>query len=236
MLSRLRVLASRIHGWLSSRRAADDFDQEIESHLSLLTEENIRRGMMPEEARRQARLRFGAVAQIQETHRDLLGLPQLDTFLKDMRYALRMLRKSPGFTTLAVLTLALGIGVNTTLFTGFDAIALRPLAVSDPDTVVRVERWFASGNLGNGQYAFSYPEYLYYDARNAVFSSLTAVSWPFQALATMPAASGTEPGRSETSEKIVGELVSANYFSGLGVNAALGRTFLPEENQSPGAH
>src|SRR5882762_10717075 len=231
MFTWMNVAASRIQALFSRRRLDDDFDQEVEAHLEIFAEENMRRGMTRDEAYREARRRFGGVTQVKETQRENRGLPQLDTILRDLRYAARMLRKSPGFTLVAILTLALGIGVNTTFFTAFDAVALKPLPVKDPGNVVRVERWFASGSLGNGQYLFSYPEYLDYRDHNRVFSSLIAASWLFSALGELPS-----ENQATLAGKLTGQLVSENYFSDLGVNAMLGRTFLPEENRTPGTH
>src|SRR5262249_7863411 len=127
--------------------------------------------------------------------------------------------RSPGFTLVAVITLALGIGVNTTLFTAFDAVALKPLPVSDPARVVRIERWFESGNHGDVQYAFSYPEYVYCRDHNDVFASLVAATWPLRLFAALPRVPGGEAGEPEQAH---GQLVSANYFADLGVAARLG--------------
>lgn len=226
----MRTLISRILGFFSRRSADRDFDQEVESHLDMLIEENVRRGMTPEQARHAAREAFGGVARItliKETQRENRGLPQIDSFFKDLRYAARMLVKHPGFTLVAVITLALGIGVNTTLFTAFNAVALKPLPVRDPYGVARVERWFESNSHGDSQYTFSYPEYLHFEQHNRAFSSLIAVSWPATVLATLP--DGEQ-------ESLQGILVSANFFTDLGINAFLGRTFLPEEHRTRGTH
>jgi predicted permease len=228
MFTWLSVLASRIHAVFARGRFDADFDSEVRGHLDMLTEENTRRGMTREEAIRAARIALGGVTQLKESNRERRGLPQIETLLKDLRYAGRMLVRSPGFTAMGVLTLALGIGLNTTLFTAVNAVALRPLPVKDADNLVRMERWFESGSLGNGQYAYSYPEYIFYRDQNRSFSSVIAVSFIFPALADLP--------RQGSSLAVHGQLVSGDYFSDLGAGTTVGRTFLKEENETPGAH
>ncbi len=146
---------------------------------------------------------------------------------QDVRYALRHLRKSPGFTAVAVLTLGLGIGLNSAIFTLFDALTLRPLPISDPDAVVNVYQRIQDEA---GSYrSFSYPEYVALRQSNAVFSGLIAYSW-------MPAEIVTSTRSTvDGAEEAHGLLVTANYFPLLGGEAALGRTFLTEEDESHGA-
>src|SRR5271167_3532201 len=146
---------------------------------------------------------------------------------QDVRYAMRQLRKSPGFTATAVLTLGLGIGLYSSICTFFDALTLRPLPISDPDAVVNVYQRIQSEA---GSYrSFSYPEYVALRQSNAVFSGLIAYSW-------IPAEIVT-PTRNtaDGAEEAHGLLVTANYFSLLGGEAALGRIFLPEEDEAHGA-
>src|SRR5438874_12464994 len=126
-------------------------DEEMQEHLRLLAQAHERRGLPPAAARRAARLEFGNPVSTREACADQRGVPSLDSVGQDLRYALRLLRRSPGFTVTAVLTLAVGIGVNTTIFTAVDAVALHPLPVNGGDRLVRMERWLASGARGDVQ-------------------------------------------------------------------------------------
>jgi macrolide transport system ATP-binding/permease protein len=217
MLARIRAMFFK--------RSDDGFDEEFETHLALLTEENLRRGMPADEARRMARVRLGGITQMKETRREIRGLPRIDTVLQDIRYAFRMLRRSPGFTLAAVLTLALGIGLNTTVFTVYDSIALRLLPVKNPSSVVRLMRWYTDGSRND---EFTQNDYETVRDHTNSFSAVAAASAPLRVLAQTELGAGTE--------LVQTRLVSGNYFSMLGVSAATGRTFLPEEDDRMGAH
>src|SRR5258708_7915459 len=226
-MAMLRTWISRIRGTLLRRRMDAEFAGEIETHLALLEDELVHRGMPRELARREARRQFGGVAQTQELHREARGLVHLERLWADLAYALRMMRRNPGFTTVAVATLALGIGVNTALFSAYNAGALKPLPVADPDRVVRLERWFER-RTGDVQYAFSCPEYRYLREHASGFASLTAASDPVRAFA--------EARDGAVAERLQGQLVSANYFAGAGVSARVGRTFAEGEDHVPGVN
>ena len=177
--------------------------------------------MSPQQAREAARRAFGSVDRAKELSRDEGSLVWLEQAWQDVRHAFRSLLHSPGFTFVAVITLALGIGVNVTLFTAYNAVVLKPLPVADPKQVVRLERWFEKGYLGDVQYAFSVPEYIYCRDHNDVFSGLVAASWPVPILADI---------QGGNVERLHGELVSTNYFTDLGVVAQIGRTFVQEDD------
>ncbi|MGH9875523.1 MAG: permease prefix domain 1-containing protein, partial [Pyrinomonadaceae bacterium] len=125
----LRILFSRLRSLFFKRNLEQELEEEIRSHLEMQIEANQRQGMGANEARYAALKKFGGVDQIKETYRDRRGVPWLETFFRDLRYGFRMLRRSPGTTAVAVLSLALGIGANTALFTAVDAILLRTLPV-----------------------------------------------------------------------------------------------------------
>jgi hypothetical protein len=153
MLEAMKVFLSRVRGWLFMRRVEEEFERELSEHLELLTGENVRRGITEAEARRAARLRLGGAAQLRETNRELRGLPFLDTFLQDIRYALRTLRKSPGFASVCILTVALGIGANTAIFSVVNSVLLRPLPYPNEERLVRIEERHPTWGTVNSTYA-----------------------------------------------------------------------------------
>jgi predicted permease len=211
---------------LFRRRALDrQLEEELRFHLDMETEANRRRGMTAKAAELAARREFGGVAQTEETYRDRRGLPTLELFFRDLRYGLRTLRRSPGFTAVAVLSLALGIGANTAIFTLIDAAMLRPLPVKAPGELVSIGDPARPGALSFGPIyldTFSYPMYRRLRAENSVFTGLMA-SGRADGVSVRVDGGGEEPIR--------GRMVTANYFHVLGVTPALGREFVPVEDE-----
>jgi len=225
----MRSLFPRLRALVFRNRVEQELDEELNFHIEMQTRKNRALGMDPVQARHRACVEFGAnTGTVKEYCRDVRSIVWLEQLWQDLRYACRGSARSPGFTFLAVFALALGIGVNTTLFSAYNAVALKPLPVADPDHVVRFERWWESHALGNFQYGFSYPEYVYCRDRGDQFSSLVAASWTFDVLASPPGSTATE--------QRTGQLVSANYFADLGIPLRMGRGFLPLEDRTPGGN
>lgn len=205
----LRRLLRRFSGSISGRDE-DRLRCEVEEHLALLTDEFMRAGLPPEEARRQASLKFGAIESVKEDYRDQAGLPLIDNLRRDVKFALRQLRKNPGFACTAILVLAVGIGASTAIFAFVDAALLRPLPYKHPSRLVNATEsisMFPRANL-------SWPDYLDWKARNHVFSSLDVYGYQGGFLMTR---TGPEPVRAVN--------VSAGFFRTLGVEPILGRDF-----------
>ena len=227
----LRRNLARLKNLFRNNRAEHDLAREVDAHLRLLADDFEQRGMSPQEAQVAARRSYGGVEQAKQAHRDERSLLSIEHFLQDLRHASRALAHSPGFTLVAVTTIALGVGVNTTLFTGYNAVALKPLPVADASKVLRLRRTLQSGFIGDPQYAFSYPEYMNLRNQQTAFQSVIAASWPARVLVSSPGESG-----GDQSTPAQAQLVSGNYFDALGINAALGRVFGPDEDRVAGGN
>ena len=204
---------------------------EIEEHLTFQIEDNLRAGLSPEEARRQAVLKFGAVEAIQDEYRGQRGVPLLEALLQDVRYALRRLRKSPAFTVTVVFTLALGIGGTTSIFTLLHAVLLKSLAVANPGELYRLGKeayccdW--GGYSQENEYSiFSYDLYKHFRDNTHGFAELAA----FQAGGSLFGV--RRAGRAEAAQSYPGEFVSGNYFTMFGIRAYAGRLLTAADNQA----
>ena len=216
----MRTLINRCAALFGKRKLDEDLDEELRSHIDLAIEENVKRGMSAQEAHTLALREFGGMTQTKEQYRMQRGLPILELLAQDIRYALRQLRKSPGFTFIALLTLALGIGATTALFSVVNAVMLKPLPFPTAARLVRVESVIATN--GHGGVA-SYPDFLDWRERNHVTDGMAAFDTEDFTLIDQ-----REP------EHLQGAVVSAQLFSLLGVTPALGRIFLDQEDR-PGA-
>jgi predicted permease len=218
MFAWITTLASRIHAWFSPGHVDQEFASELETHLHMLTDENIRRGMPPAEATRAARIKLGGVTQLKEINHQLRGLPFIETFLQDARYAFRMLRKNPGFTAVAVLTLALGVGANTAIFSVVYAVLLKPLPYANPNQLVSA---FQANTLdGVPETGTSYPNFEEWRAQNHVFSELATIDFHQLTLTGVG-----EPSEVNTC------VVTPEHFAVLDVKPLQGRIFFPEDGK-----
>src|SRR5262249_15459710 len=154
-----------------------DLDAEMQSHLAMHIEDNLRAGMTPQQARRDALLKLGGLEQTKEMYRERRRLPFLETFLNDLRYSCRALRKNPGFTTVAVLTLALGVAVNATMFSLVSAFLLRRPPGRDPDRVAVISSVNPAHVFNADTSLISAPNYLAWREANHVFAEMAAADY-----------------------------------------------------------
>ncbi len=222
MLAWLKSIASRFRAQASPQTVDRDFQHELDAHLAMATQENIRRGMTPEEAARAARVRLGGDTQLKETNRELRGLPFIETAMQDFRFAFRMLRKNPGFSAVAILTLALGIGANTAIFSVVYAVLLKPLPYAAADQLFTVfQEEIKDSNKKTG---FSFANFRDFRDQNEIFSDLSGVQGHQLTLT----------GHGEA-YNIDTSVVTPDLFTTFRVQPILGRAFIPDDGKSGAA-
>ena len=215
----IRAWFLRLGGLVRKRRHDHDLATEMESHLQMHIEDNLRAGMTVADARREAIMKLGGVEQTKEICRDRRGLPLLETLFHDLRFAFRLVRKNPGFTSIAVLTLALGMGASTTIFSVVNGVLLRPLPYQNHDRLLRVQETH-SGAVGSGVTFATFLD-LAREVRTVENASAFR-EWVFNVTG------GAEP------QQVPGALISGNFFNALGSQPLFGRTIQPEDDQPGG--
>jgi predicted permease len=218
-----RKLRSRFRALLRKEKIDAEMDEELRSHIELRTRANIEAGINPEEARFAALRQFGWTESIKEDCREQRGVRWLESLVQDIRYSARQLRKNPGFTTVAVLTLAFGIGANTVIFSLANLALFGSFPAEKPRELVSV---FFGDSRGQGTSNHSYADYA--DYRRETGDVLAGIA------AFTPVPAHLLVG--QQTERISVGLVSDNYFSVLGIRPLIGRAFSPDENQTPGSH
>jgi predicted permease len=215
LLHRLRALFRR-------DSVESEMNDELRFHVERETEKLVAAGVPRDEAARRARIQLGGIENVREECRDARGTRWLDGLAQDVRYALRMMRRNPGFTTVSVLTLALGIGANTAIFSLMDAVLLSRLPVRHPEELVLVRSLDADANLNE---SFSYPMYRDLRDRNTVMAGVIARGGVQMNL-----------NYRGVNERVRAELVSGNYYETLGVRPWIGRLFSQQDDVTPGGH
>ena len=210
--------ASVLRNLLHKQRKERELDEEVRSHEQLLVDESIQAGMNPQEAQRRARLELGGVEQVKEQVREIRAGHLLETLGCDVRYAARMMRRNPAFTITAVLTLALGIGASTAVFSVVNTVLLRPLPYPDSDRLVQI--WSTNPTANRWGMWTAYPRFEDWRRQNTVFEEMaTARTW------VLSIKGGDHP------ESLLGVITSSQLLQLLRVQPMLGRGFLPEEDQ-----
>lgn len=219
-MRKARAWLLRSMGFLGKRRPDSELSEELESHLAMQIADNIRSGMNAEEARRQALIRSGGMAQGTERYRDQTRLPLIESVLQDLRYGARMLRKNPGYAVVAILTLALGIGANTAIFSVVNAVMLRPLPYPDADRLLLLtEEARVQGSVY--PMSVSWQDYLDWRKQQRAFQYLGVYRNQGVNLTGM-----------DRAERLNGALVSADVLNALGIRPLLGRIFIAKEDEA----
>lgn len=217
----VRTWYLRVLGLFGSARSERELDAELQSHLQLHIDDNVRAGMTPAEARRRALIALGGIEQTKEQYRDRRGVPLLESLVRDLRYGVRTLAKSPGFAIAGVLILGLGIGVNSAIFTVVNAVVLKPLPFADADRIMRI--WHTPPPTlfaGSPIFALSPANFIDWEEQNEVF----------ERMAIYQVGRRTLTGSGEP-DAVVSFRASADFLPILGVSPKLGRGFTREEDR-----
>src|SRR5271170_910019 len=223
MREQWRTFVQRLAALFRRTHLERELDAEVRSHLEMAIAANLGKGLSAEEAKREALRTFGGVEQTKENYREQRGLPMIETTLQDLRFGLRMLRRSPGFSALAILCLTLGIGANAAVFSWVEGILFRPYPA-----VSHQERLLALGGTARGETGatgLSWPDFVDLQ-RNCTLLDTFFVS----------KITGTTLSIGDRAERTIGSIVSANYFDAIGVHPVLGRGFELGEDVGRSAH
>src|SRR6185437_4409775 len=223
-MNRAREWMKRAAGLFHKERRDAELAEELAAHLEMLVEENVERGMTPEEARRAARIALGGGEQIKEAVREQRGLPLIESFIADIRFGWRMLRKNPAFTAVAIRTLALGIGANTAIFSVVNGVLLESLPYAGSSRLLRIASEFKIRGKPVGLQGASLAEIADVQSQSTVFERLAIYQEHFGGTIR----TDLMPDTSDISE------VSADFFPMMGVNPVLGRTITPADEQGGG--
>jgi len=218
MIDTLRELLARMASFFRKQARDEDFDQEMAAHLEFAVQENLRRGLPLDEARRRALVDIGGVSRARELHRESRGSPLLDTVVQDLQYAGRTLRRDAGVTVFAVLMVGLGVGASCTVFSVLNALLLRPLPLTDPDRLI----WIANESTFNSTGTTQVANLIELQAQSGSFSGIGGYS-PFYGAGDILLSGGGEP------ERLTGVPVTETFFPLLGLKPRLGRFFSAEE-------
>lgn len=221
------ALLSRVIGGLRAlfrkKRMEREMDDELRQYLATATDQKMAAGMSHQDAMRAARVELGSLEAVKDQMRDAGWESLLESFWQDGRYALRLLRKSPGFTAVAVLSLALGLGANTAIFSLLNALIFRPLAVSNPDELVQLQARGPRGAL------ISFPMYRDLRAAQQVFTDIAATQGERAFRMTIPGAAG----QAIELDNVPVAAATGHYFGLLGVQPGAGRLFTPDDDRVP---
>jgi predicted permease len=227
----MRTLINGIKALLHKQQRSRDMDEELRSFQEASVQEKMRRGVSPHEAQRAARIEMGSTETVKNKVRAATWESTAESIWQDIRYSLRIMAKSPGFTAVAILSLALGIGANTAIFTLINNLMLKSLPVSNPQDLVAFGKEFGGGRIagipGGPMDIFPYDLYQQLRQRQSVFQGITA-------FASFPTMVSIRPNATATATQAISHLVDGNFFNVLGAEPLLGRSILPSDTDAPG--